>query len=118
MDFVIQDEHLADKTYAGQIICYKVSPLPAFRTTWVTEITHVESPRFFVDEQRKGPYTLWHHQHHFEATPNGVRMTDIVHYEVPMGMLGDLLNRLFIRSKIQGIFDYRTQKLESLFPKK
>lgn len=116
MDFRIITENLADRTYAGQIIAYHVSPLPFMRTTWVTEITHVQEPSFFVDEQRMGPYVLWHHQHRFEEVPGGVRMTDTVHYRVPGGWLGDLLNTLFIRKRIEGIFRYRQEKLEALFP--
>ena len=117
MNFVITSEALAEKTYAGQIISYRVSPLPGFRTSWVTEITHVNAPHFFVDEQRKGPYVMWHHQHHFEAVEGGVMMTDIVNYEAPLGILGDVMNKLVIKKKIKSIFDYRTKKLESLFGK-
>ena len=117
MNFVITSEALAEKTYAGQIISYRVSPLPGFRTSWVTEITHVNAPHFFVDEQRKGPYVMWHHQHHFEAVEGGVMMTDIVNYEAPLGVLGDMMNKLVIQKKIKSIFDYRTKKLESLFGK-
>lgn len=118
MNFVITTKNLAEKTYAGQIIAYRVSPLPGFRTTWVTEITHVNAPHFFVDEQRKGPYKMWHHQHHFKSVEGGVLMTDIVNYEAPLGPVGDLMNNLVIRKKIQGIFDYRTKKLEALFGKR
>ena len=74
-------------------------------------------PIFFVDEQRKGPYVMWHHQHHFEAVEGGVMMTDIVNYEAPLGILGDVMNKLVIKKKIKSIFDYRTKKLESLFGK-
>ncbi|MFM2136786.1 MAG: hypothetical protein RL021_2186 [Bacteroidota bacterium] len=117
MDFRIITKPLEERTYAGQIIAYKVSPLPFMRTTWVTEITHVREPEFFVDEQRMGPYALWHHQHRFEQVEGGVRMTDTVHYRVPFGWLGDLLNILFIRKRIEAIFRYRRTKLEQLFPK-
>ena len=115
MNFVILTEDLPEKTYAGQVIQYKVSPLPLLRTRWVTEITHLEKNRFFVDEQRQGPYRIWHHQHHFKAVEGGVEMKDIVHYELPMGILGDLMNRLFIRQKIEKIFEFRTMALEKLF---
>ncbi|MFM2207116.1 MAG: hypothetical protein RL213_1091 [Bacteroidota bacterium] len=118
MDFRILTDPLPERTHAGQIIAYRVSPLPMLRTTWVTEITHVDEPRFFVDEQRRGPYSLWHHQHHFEEVKEGVRMTDIVHYAVPAGILGDLLNALLIRRKIKDIFSYRNAKLKQLFPGK
>lgn len=115
MDFKILSTLHKKETYAGQIIQYDVSPLPFMRTRWVTEITHVNQPHFFVDEQRIGPYSIWHHQHHFEALPNGVLMTDIVHYQIPLGPIGDLMNSLFIRKKINAIFDYRTSQLNKLF---
>lgn len=115
MNFVITSPDLNEKAYAGQIIAYKVSPMPLLRLTWVTEITHVNEPYFFVDEQRQGPYKLWHHQHHFEEVPGGVKMTDIVHYEVPLGFLGTMMNSLVIRKRIEGIFSYRKKKLEELF---
>jgi ligand-binding SRPBCC domain-containing protein len=116
MNFRIVTPDLPDETYAGQIISYTLTPLMGIRTGWTTEITHVRAPFFFVDEQRKGPYRLWHHQHHFKAVESGTEMTDIVHYEIPMGFLGDALNALFIRKKVEGIFHHRTQVLEKLFP--
>ena len=51
--------------YAGQIIRYKVSPLVGIKLNWITEITHVDEEKFFVDEQRFGPYAFWHHKHYF-----------------------------------------------------
>ncbi len=105
------------KMYPGQIITYTVKPILGIPLFWMTEITHVQEPGFFVDEQRVGPYTLWHHQHHFKTIPGGVEMTDLVHYKVPLGWLGDLANWLFVRRQLQGIFDFRTKKLETLFGK-
>ena len=118
MNFKITSENLEKRTYAGQIISYRVSPLPGFRTTWVTEITHVQEPDFFVDEQRKGPYRLWHHQHHFKKADGGVMMTDIVHFEVPLGLIGDALARILVKREINKIFEYRKKRLEELFPVK
>ncbi|MFM9027680.1 MAG: SRPBCC family protein [Bacteroidota bacterium] len=118
MNFKITSENLEKKTYAGQIISYRVSPLPVYRTTWVTEITHVQMPDFFVDEQRKGPYCMWHHQHHFKKADGGVNMTDIVHYEIPLGPIGDLMNSIMVRNEIHKIFEYRKKKLEELFSRK
>jgi ligand-binding SRPBCC domain-containing protein len=83
----------------------------------MTEITHVEPGQFFVDEQRVGPYALWHHQHHFKSVEGGVEMTDLVHYRIPLGWLGDLANALFVRRQLESIFNYRWNKLESLFGK-
>ena len=105
----------ARKMYAGQVITYTVKPVLGIPLFWMTEITRVEEGRFFVDEQRVGPYALWHHQHHFEVIPGGVEMTDLVHYRLPMGWLGDLAHGLFVRRQLKTIFDFRTKKLEALF---
>lgn len=103
--------------YAGQVITYTVKPLLGIPLFWMTEITHVSKGDFFVDEQRVGPYALWHHQHHFKSIPGGVEMTDLVHYRVPLGWLGDIANRLFVRSQLEAIFNFRWNKLEELFGK-
>ncbi|MFN0034575.1 MAG: SRPBCC family protein [Saprospiraceae bacterium] len=105
----------ARKMYAGQVISYTVRPLLGIPLFWMTEITHVEHGHFFVDEQRVGPYALWHHQHHFRAIPGGVEMTDLVHYRVPFGWLGDFANWLFVRRQLEGIFDFRKERLEMVF---
>jgi ligand-binding SRPBCC domain-containing protein len=84
--------------------------------TWVTEIAHANEPHFFVDEQRKGPYKLWHHQHHFRDLGNGqTEMRDVLYYEVPLGFLGSMMNSLFISGKIDEIFQYREKRLNDLF---
>ena len=101
--------------YAGQIIEYKVSPFPGIPLYWMTEITHVEDKKYFVDEQRYGPYSLWHHQHHFKEINGGVEMTDIVHYKIPFWILGDIANSLFVNKQLKTIFDYRFKKVEELF---
>jgi len=103
------------KMYAGQVITYTVTPILGIPLFWMTEITHVQEGQFFVDEQRVGPYALWHHQHHFKAIPGGVEMTDLVHYRLPLGWLGDFANWLFVRNQLKGIFDFRTKKLVELF---
>lgn len=84
----------------------------------MTEISQVQNNVLFVDEQRKGPYKLWHHQHHFEQTDNGTLMTDIVHYRLPLSFLGTIAHSLFVRKMLGEIFDYRHQKVEELFNKK
>src|ERR1700733_12252498 len=89
MDFRIISKFHSDKVYAGQLIEYKLRPLPGIRVYWMTEITHVKDGVYFVDEQRYGPYSLWHHQHHFVEKDGGVEMTDIVHYKAPFGVIGD-----------------------------
>ena len=101
--------------YAGMIIKYTVRPLLGIPMTWVTEITHVEPHRFFVDEQRVGPYAIWHHQHHFKAIENGVEMTDLLHYKLPFGILGDLFHPLLVKNKLEEIFNYRNKQLVEIF---
>ncbi len=115
MGFVILSEDKQGKTYQGQIIIYEVSPLWGIPMDWVTEITHCEKPNFFVDEQRFGPYALWHHQHHFKKIDGGVEMSDILTYKLKFGVLGRLLNKILVEQKIKTIFNYRKTKLESLF---
>jgi ligand-binding SRPBCC domain-containing protein len=107
---------LDSKMYAGMIITYLVRPLLNIPTTWVTEITHVREPNYFVDEQRFGPYKLWHHQHHFKETDNGIEMTDIVSYSLPLDPLSRPINSLLVEKKVKGIFKFREKKLEELFP--
>lgn len=104
------------KTYAGQLITYKIKPLLNVPMNWVTEITQCVEGRYFIDEQRFGPYKFWHHQHHFEATKNGVLMMDILHYALPFGFLGGLMGKLFIHQKVMDIFSYREKKLNEIFP--
>jgi ligand-binding SRPBCC domain-containing protein len=117
MGFTVISKHHGPTMYAGQIIEYKVRPLLGIPMYWMTEITQVQDKRFFIDEQRFGPYTLWHHQHHFNAIPGGVEMIDIVHYKNPLGVLGRLANYLFVRKKLTSIFNYRYQKVEAIFGK-
>ena len=101
--------------YEGQIISYKVSPFPGFKTNWVTEITHVVPNQFFIDEQRFGPYSMWHHEHHFKTENGKVVMTDKLYYKPPLGFLGQIVNTLFVKKKIKEIFLYREQVLNKLF---
>jgi len=101
--------------YPSQIIQYKITPLPFFKTTWVTEITHVEPPNFFADKQLYGPYDLWHHKHFFKAIDGGVQIIDIVDYVLPFGILGRLMNPIIIKPRIFKIFEHRKVKVEELF---
>ncbi len=101
--------------FAGQIIQYKVSPFPLFTTKWVTEITHVEKGEYFVDEQRFGPYSLWHHKHFLHPIDGGVLMEDIIDYKLPLGILGQFANPLLVQKQLKQIFGYREQKLSALF---
>ena len=103
------------KMAPGQIITYRVSPFPGFTTNWVTEITHVSEGKYFVDEQRFGPYRMWHHEHHFEAQGEGVLMTDRVSYKLPFGWLGKLAHALFVKRQLQQIFAFREEFLDKMF---
>jgi ligand-binding SRPBCC domain-containing protein len=103
--------------YPGQLIRYTVYGLPHIPMDWVTEITHVQKPYYFVDEQRFGPYALWHHQHHFKEVQGGVEMSDEVNYAIPFGLLGRLANRLLVRRAVNRIFDHRYKVLEQYFSK-
>jgi len=101
--------------YAGQIIQYIVTPVLGIKTKWVTEITHVVDKHYFVDEQRFGPYALWHHKHFIKEIEGGVEMEDIIDYKVPFGVLGQLVHPILVKPKLEEIFNYRTKKLEELF---
>ena len=115
MDFRITSPP-CEETYAGQIITYTVRPLMRVEVSWTTEITHVERPNFFVDEQRFGPYRFWHHQHRFTQVEGGVEMHDLVHYLLHHDHLVGLINRLIVMPRLRRIFDYRGRKLQEPFP--
>jgi ligand-binding SRPBCC domain-containing protein len=116
MGFEITSKNLSERMYPGMIISYTVKPLLGMKMIWVTEITHIEEMRYFVDEQRIGPYSIWHHQHFIEPACQGVLMTDIVSYAPPLGFLGAFANTIFISKQLDTIFNYRENKLEKLFP--
>jgi ligand-binding SRPBCC domain-containing protein len=118
MGFEVTSMGLPDKMYPGMIISYTVKPLLGIRMVWVTEITHVEEMKYFIDEQRIGPYSMWHHQHFIEPSGEGVLMTDIVTYSPPLGFLGAFANSLFIRKQLDTIFNYRSVTVEKHFLKK
>lgn len=101
--------------YPGQIITYQVGIFPLIKSNWVTEITHVSAPAYFVDEQRFGPYRMWHHEHHFQQTANGVVMKDKVSYKMPLGLLGRIVHQLFVKQKLLKIFVFRQEVLERFF---
>ena len=101
--------------FAGQIIQYIVTPLLGIKSKWVTEITHVVEGEYFVDEQRFGPYALWHHKHFIKEIPGGVEMEDIIDYKVPMGILGQLVHPFIVKPKLDEIFEFRRKKLIERF---
>ena len=114
MVFQITSE-LPDKMYAGLFITYRLKPLFNIPLRWVTEITHIEENAFFVDEQRLGPYRIWHHEHHFKSVEGGVLMTDIIHYHVGLSFVGVLAERLFVNKMVAGIFEFRRETLSNLW---
>ena len=117
MGFEITTDLEQERIYPGMIITYKVSPLLGIKMNWTTEITHVADRSFFVDDQRAGPFSLWHHQHHFRSVEGGVEMTDIVHYRAPLGFLGRLAEHWIVNRRVNQIFDYRRKVLEEIFGK-
>jgi ligand-binding SRPBCC domain-containing protein len=115
MGFDILSKNLPAKMYAGMIISYKVKPLLNIPVIWVTEITHVEEKKFFIDQQLIGPYSLWHHQHIIKEQADGILMTDIVSYSPPFGFLGAIANEFIINKKLKEIFDYRELAIKKKF---
>jgi len=118
MDFKVTSKDAGDNMYPGMIISYRVRPVLNIPMTWVTEITHVSENKYFVDEQRKGPYKIWHHEHKLELTEDGVLMTDLITYEPPLGFLGAIANSLFIKGQLNNIFNYREKVVTDYFKMK
>lgn len=109
---------LPDQMYPGLIITYIIKPFLNIPMRWVTEITHIEDQHYFVDEQRKGPYHIWHHEHRFEVTEGGVIMTDLLYYDIGKSIFGWLAGKLFVHRQVKKIFDYRYIVLENYFKPK
>ena len=107
LGFEVISRYHGEKMYPGQIIEYMVRPILGIPLYWMTEITHVQDKQYFIDEQLFGPYSLWHHQHHFKETEGGVEMTDIVHYKLPLWLLGDIAQVVIVKKQLQEIFDFR-----------
>ena len=119
MNFIVTSDFKKDeKVYAGMIITYNVSPLWGIRMNWMTEITHVKDKEYFIDEQRFGPYALWHHQHHFKEVEGGVMMTDIVNYAIPYGFIGGLTNSLVVKKKLKEVFAFREKVIQEIFSRR
>ncbi|MBE0637542.1 MAG: SRPBCC family protein [Bacteroidales bacterium] len=117
MGFDITSDIGTERMYAGMIITYRVSPILNISLKWMTEITHLREPHFFVDNQKSGPFSIWHHQHWFKEVPNGIEMTDIVNYSVGFGLPGRMAEKLIINRRVKEIFDFRYHKLEEIFGK-
>lgn len=114
MDFKILSE-IPNEMYEGLIISYTVRPILGIKLNWVTEITHIKNNKYFIDEQRQGPYKMWHHEHILEETNDGIIMRDKLSYIPPFGIFGQILNKLFIQKQINRIFEYRTKILDEIF---
>ena len=106
LGFVITSK-LPEKMYAGMIIGYKVRPLLNLPLTWVSEITQIKKRKFFIDEQRRGPYKMWHHEHHFREVDGGVEIHDIISYELPLSPFSEPIHRLIVKKKLKEIFSFR-----------
>lgn len=118
MSFITLNQTGGEKMYEGQMISYKVSPFPFVRLRWTTEIRKAVDKKYFIDNQRLGPFALWYHQHFFETKDDGVEMTDEVAYALPLGWLGRLANVLFVGRQVNSIFEFRHQAVERIFNKK
>ncbi|MEP7072290.1 MAG: SRPBCC family protein [Verrucomicrobiota bacterium] len=111
MNFRLQHE-VPSAVYPGMMISYKVTPLLGISIRWLTEITHVRAPEYFCDEQRRGPYRLWHHEHSFSrVSDQETEVHDLIHYAPPLGPCGAVLNRLVVRPQLERIFDFRRDVL-------
>lgn len=114
MGFYITSPHQTNM-YAGQIISYKIGILPLIKSNWITEITQVKNQSFFIDEQRFGPYKMWHHEHHFFEVENGVEMRDKISFKIPFGFMGHMAYALFIKKQLHKIFTFRKETLNLYF---
>lgn len=115
LGFQVMSE-VPEEIRAGMMIEYRVRPLFGIPMTWLTEITHVRGPHYFIDEQRVGPYAVWHHEHEFvEAGPGRTGMIDRVHYVLPFSPLSEFLHPLLVGPQLRAIFDHRVRAVEKIF---
>jgi ligand-binding SRPBCC domain-containing protein len=103
------------RMYQGQLIEYRVQFMPLVKSRWLTEIAHVQEKSYFVDEQRIGPYHFWYHEHRFEEVEDGTHISDQVTYELPFGLLGDFVHAIWVRPRLNSIFEYRKVKVKEIF---
>ncbi len=115
LNLIVNGKPNGTKIYPGQLISYNVRPVLNIPVKWVTEITQVKNHVMFIDEQRKGPYKLWHHEHHFKEIDGGTEMTDLVYYMLPFGFLGNLVHPFLVQKKLHEIFSFRYQKIREIF---
>lgn len=115
MNFKILSKSDAGEMYPGMFVTYTVSPFFHLSLNWATEITQIKEHKYFIDNQIRGPYKIWHHEHHFKAIDGGTEMRDILFYDVPYGFLGRMVHKLFIRKRVEEIFEFREHKVKELF---
>lgn len=118
LNFLVLTDTKDKEIYEGMEINYSVSPILNIPMKWKTRITEVNLQKSFTDFQEKGPYKYWNHHHEFFPNEKGVLMKDTVEYELPMGILGKIAHKIFVRNKLENIFDYRYKFLEKYFNNK
>ncbi len=101
--------------HPGTIISASIRPVPVISTSWISEITHIRPPQFYITEQRFGPFKMWHHEHHFRAIDEGVEIEDIIMYGMHFGMIGSFVHNIYLRKRLHDVFSYRAQALEQRF---
>jgi ligand-binding SRPBCC domain-containing protein len=102
------------KMQPGALLDYRLR-LHGVPVRWTTRIETWEPAVGFIDTQVKGPYSLWEHTHRFEKDGDGASVIhDRVRYALPLGPLGALAHRLFVRGDLERIFDYRREAFERL----
>lgn len=114
MGFNVKNE-IPEKMYEGLMIAYSVTPILGIPMNWITEITKIEHLSYFVDEQRLGPYKIWHHEHHFKAVEGGTEIIDILSYVMPLGFLGTIAHALFVKNTVKDIFEFRNTRVDEIF---
>jgi ligand-binding SRPBCC domain-containing protein len=120
VNFKIEFVSTQGDMYPGMMVKYKIAPLPIkwVSFSWVAEIKQVNIGDYFIDEQRFGPFSFWHHEHRFQPlNDGGVRITDILIYRLPFGILGRIADRMIIGNLINRIFNERKKLLEKMFVK-
>jgi len=104
-----------NEMYPGLVVTYKVKIAPLVFVNWVTEMTYVDAPHYFVDEQRFGPYKFWHHLHQFTPCPEGVLAEDVINYGLYGGVFSTVINAALVKRQLEGIFAFRKKTLAHLF---
>jgi len=115
MNFRHRFEPDAERVYPGMILAYSLTPMAGIPVNWVTEITHVEPLVRFIDEQKSGPFSMWHHIHEFSEVPEGTKIHDTLYYSLPFSFLGQFAHSLFVKNQIENIFRYRSKRMKEIF---